>query len=301
VLVEGNSSMPVLLTAQGPATFERKAAARYSGGLFVSSSATVRFLSTAAFHSNVGQQSGGLQVGSPTSLVFGGDLDLVNNTANAGAGMYTYAPVSVAGRLTAVGNTALAGPAGGVYLNSAANLTVLGDALFDGNRVWGGGGLFMAGGTNLNAVRFAGAANFTGNVAGYTSGGSLLGASGGGVLCNDKGVLRLEGPALFRGNAAGANGGGLNVFCRLFVGTSLTVADNTAAVSGGGMIMSILSGNTNPWEVGSRPGDVPVTVNFTGNRANREFGAVHHLQQPLQHLAAVGTQQQQQQRDAAGV
>lgn len=262
VVVGSNSGSASRLTVQGPATFQGNAVARFSPGLYVGEWGSVRLMGDVVFDSNTGSP-GGAMVATGGAAYFGGDLELVNNTGNGQAGgLAAQGPVTVAGQLTVVNNTARAGFGGGVQFNNpGANLTVLGDALFEGNSAaQQGAGLYL----QADTVRFAGATTFIGN-----QGSTSTASSGGGAHCqNSNGTLRLEGPATFQGNVAGGAGGGLWCSCRLYIGTSLTVVNNTARGDGGGVLFTFTSAvaGSDPWTVGPGTGAAPVMINITGNR-----------------------------------
>lgn len=134
---------------------------------------------------------------------------LSNNTAQAGAAVYTTGPLDIRDS-TITGNHA-SGDAGAIFLNGEGP-GIIEDCVISGNTAGSGGGAIRSDG-DLEVRR----CTFLSNAA-ETDGGAILAGSG---------ELWVE-TCTFSGNMAEGNGGGIRSAASLIVSKS-TLADNSAA------------------------------------------------------------------------
>jgi hypothetical protein len=209
--------------------------------------------------------AGGLYIGNNKDVTVVDSL-ISGNTAATDVGGILVSPGAhlVLDHSTVSGNTAAAGVAGGVLVDANATLDVI-DSTISGNTAGTvGGGVFLYTGATLNLIN----STLSGNTAASGPGGGVFGyvyasvnvvnstisgnsatTNGGGIYFFDTGSLTVESSTI-SGNqttASADNQGGGGIY---FFGASIgdiviensTIANNTSAGSGGGILLANFNG-----------------------------------------------------------
>ncbi|MCS7226844.1 MAG: DUF4347 domain-containing protein [Gloeomargarita sp. SKYB31] len=222
-----------------------------AGGIYVNSN-SVTIQDAVQISGNTAKYGGGIFVGPGITLIIGGDVRLVENTAqergggggifvgpqanlvlqdrvkveanrgsdkgtSAGGGLFLNQGIAqVRGNVQFSGNNATYG--GGIYLRDGSQLLISDNALLSGNKAVDGGGLY----TDIaSTTRFESSARVENNV---------VTGSGGGIVAWNGGKVLLQGSVLVANNTAASGGAGI-----LVGGDSgLTIQDNVQVTNNKG-------------------------------------------------------------------
>ena len=241
------------ITFEKAATFTGNSATDGDGGAIYNADGTITFENTATFTGNIADGSGvrgGAIANYEGTLIFEDTATFTGNSAKTkGGALFTQGTYSYDDE--------------GVHFSE--NVIFNGDATFTGNTAGdeeshtsGDGGAVV----NTTNMTFGGNATFTANKA-------IGGGCGGAVYHTNQsgqtGVLTFDGTADFTGNTAGNMGGALYTLGEVNFAKAATFTGNEAVYGGA---LTVVNG-------GARV-TFEDDVEFTGNSASSEGGAIYH-------------------------